>query len=151
MIVAAALNNASTNPYQLMMLRPLLPEIEKYAPARIAQLRSRLAEASRREERQGGMSSELQEVMQSGTVDAMLEAAPKAPEGMRNYVYQRAAIKAMEQGDSDRARQIVEDNSSDPAQRRYMMPEIERLAMMKGAAEVNVDQTRQINCLRQSV
>src|ERR1051325_989243 len=142
MIVAAALNNASTNPYQLMMLRPLLPEIEKYAPARIAQLRSRLAEASRREERQGGMSSELQEVMQSGTVDAMLEAAPKAPEGMRNYVYQRAAIKAMEQGDSDRARQIVEDNSPDPAQRRYMMAEIERLAMMKAAAEGNMEQTR---------
>lgn len=143
MIVAAALNNAS-NPYHIIMLRPLLPEIEKYAPSRIAQVRSRLAEAAKREARQGGMSGELQEVMQSGTVEAMLEAAPKAPEQMRDFVYQRAALKAMEQGDSDRARQIIEDHASEPAHRRYMMAEIERQLMMKAAAEGKMEQTRQM-------
>jgi hypothetical protein len=144
MIVVGALNSTSNNSYKVIMLRPLLPEIEKYAPARITQVRSRLAEAVKREERNGGMSAELQEIMQDGTVEAILEAAPKAPEIMRNHIYLRAALKAMEQGDADRARQIIEDNASDPAQRKYMMADIERLIMMKAAAEGNMELTRQM-------
>ncbi|HEX8776078.1 MAG TPA: hypothetical protein VF735_21090 [Pyrinomonadaceae bacterium] len=144
MIVTGALNSTSNNSYKIIMLRPLLPEIERYAPARIAQVRSRLAEAVKREERNGGMSGELQEIMQNGTVDAILEAAPKAPEMIRNHIYLSAAMKAVEQGDSDRARQIIEDNASDPAQRKYMMADIERMMMMKAAAEGNMELTRQM-------
>jgi hypothetical protein len=144
MVVAAAINRSSDNLYPIMMLKPLLPEIEKYAPTRITQLRSRIREAEKTEVRRGGMGSDLQEVLQNGTVEATLDAAPKAPEGMRNYVYQRAASKAMEQGDSDRARQIIEDNIADPAMRRYMLAEIEQQQIRNAVAQGNMEQMRQM-------
>jgi hypothetical protein len=143
LIVSGALNSSDTS-YAVLSLRPLLPEIEKYAPARVPQLRSKISDAQKKMGRYGGMGGDLQEVMQSGTVDAMLEEAPKAPEQMRNYVYHRAALKALEEGNADRAREIVNENISDPSMRKYLMQEIDRQQMMRAAAEGKMDQTRQM-------
>ncbi|MBA3767053.1 MAG: hypothetical protein H0W99_08720 [Acidobacteria bacterium] len=143
LIVAAVLSN-SEKTYAALSLKPLLPEIEKYAPARIPQLRQKIADVERATGGRRGIDSSLREVMQSGTVEALLEAAPKAPREMRDYLYQRAATKALEQGDADRARTIINDNISDPAMRKYITAEIERQQMMQAASEGKMDQTRQM-------
>ncbi|HVG34162.1 MAG TPA: hypothetical protein VM911_13820 [Pyrinomonadaceae bacterium] len=143
-LVSAAALNSSSNAYSVLALQPLLPQIEKYAPARVAQLRRKISEAQRTAGGRGGMGADFQEVLQNGSVDAMLEAAPKAPEFSRNFIYQRAAMKALEDGDADRARSIVNDNISEPSMRKYMTAEIERQQMMRAAAEGKMDQTRQM-------
>jgi len=143
MVSAAALNNSS-NAYSVLSLQPLLPQIEKYAPARVAQVRRKISEAQKTAGGRGGMGADFQEVLQNGSVDAMLEAAPKAPEFSRNFIYQRAAMKALEDGDAERARSIVNDNISEPSMRKYMTAEIERQQMMRAAAEGKMDQTRQM-------
>jgi hypothetical protein len=143
MTVAAALNNSS-NAYSVLSLQTLLPQIEKYTPARVPQLRRKISEAQKTMGGGGGMSPDFQEVMQNGSVDAMLEAAPKSPEFTRNFIYQRAAMKALEDGDAERARSIVNDNISDASMRKYMTSEIERQQMLRAAAEGKMDQTRQM-------
>lgn len=143
LIVASVLSN-SENSYAALSLKPLLTEIEKYAPARMPQLRRKVAELERSTDGRAGINSGLREVMQNGTVEALLEAAPKAPREIRDYLYQRAATKALEQGDADRARLIINDNISDPAMRKYITAEIERQYMMKAASEGKMEQTRQM-------
>lgn len=143
LIVSGALNS-SENSYAVLSLQPLLPEIEKYAPARVPQLRRKMEAAQKRAGRWGGMGAGIQEIMQSGSVETMLEEAPKAPEEMRNFIYHRAAMKALEEGQGDRAREIVNENISDPSMRKYLTQEIERQQMMRAAAEGKMEQTRQM-------
>jgi DNA polymerase III delta prime subunit len=143
LIVSGALNS-SENSYVVLSLQPLLPEIEKYAPTRLPQLRRKISDARKQIGRYGGMGPELQEVMQSGTVDALLEAASKAPKEMRSYVYHTAAMKALDEGNADRAREIANENISEPSMRKYLMQEIDRRQMMRAAAEGKMDQTRQM-------
>jgi hypothetical protein len=143
-MVSAGALNSSGNSYSVLSLQTLLPQIEKYAPARVPQLRRKISEAQKTVGGGGGMGADFQEVLQHGTVDAMLDAAPKAPEFTRNFIYQRAAQKALEDGDAERARTIVNDNIADPSMRKYMTSEIERQQMMHAAAEGKMDQTRQM-------
>lgn len=143
LIVSGALNS-SENSYAVLSLQPLLPEIEKYAPTRLPQLRRKIEGAQKRAGHYGGIGTGLQEIMQSGTVEAMLEEAPKAPEEMRSFVYHRAAMKALEEGHADRAREIVNENITEPSMRKYLTQEIERRQMMQAAAEGKMDQTRQM-------
>lgn len=143
-MVSAAALNSSGNSYYVSSLQPLLPQIEKYAPARAPQLRRKISEAQKAAGASGGTGADFHELLQSGSVDVMLEAAPKAPESARNFIYQRAAMKALEDGDEERARSIVNDNISDASMRKYMTSEIERQQMLRAAAEGKMEQTRQM-------
>jgi hypothetical protein len=48
--------------------------------------------------------------MRQGSAEALLTAAKSAPEQMQSRVYQRAAARALEEGNSDLARQIANDH-----------------------------------------
>jgi hypothetical protein len=94
-------------------LQTLLPELEKTAPARVAALRQRAAELERGFNPQADAWKPYREVMEKGTVEAMLEAAAKAPPEVRDQLYSNAAWKALNEGsDPERARQIADNLSS---------------------------------------
>ncbi len=143
LLVAVVLTNSEKS-YASLSLKPLLAEIEKYAPARMPQLRRKIADDERATEGRDGIDRNLREVMENGTVESLLEAAPKAPAQMRDFLYQSAATKAMEQGDAERARAIINDNIADPAMRKYITADMERQHMMQAASEGKMDQTRQL-------
>jgi hypothetical protein len=106
-------------------LQAILPELEKTAPARAAAVRLKAEELER------GFNSNMrhlrpyQEVMNTGTVEAVLEAARKAPAEARDQLYTHAAWKAFNDGgDAERARQILE-NVSNPQQRAQARRDVE--------------------------
>jgi len=125
-------------------LQTLLPEVEKYAPGRAAALRRRA------EEMEGGLNPRarlarpFQEVLQSGTAEAMLEAAPKAPAEVRDQLYMQAAWRVFnEGGDAERARQILE-NVSNPQRRVQARRSIEQQAQWRAAQQGNFAAARQM-------
>ncbi|MDT5268047.1 MAG: hypothetical protein QOH49_233 [Acidobacteriota bacterium] len=106
----------------------LLPELEQLPAARAAALRRKAEEIERTFNPQIRMIRPYQEVMQSGTVEAVLEAAGKAPAEVRDQLYMHAAWKVYnEGGDAERARQIL-DNVSNPQQRAQARREMEQRA-----------------------
>ncbi|HVF27150.1 MAG TPA: hypothetical protein VM943_02845, partial [Pyrinomonadaceae bacterium] len=86
---------------------------------------------------------EYQEVMQSGTLDAMLEAAAKAPAEMRDQLYSQAVWKAVNENDYERARQIIA-NFTNPQQRAQMLRDLERQMPWRAAERGNFEEARQL-------
>jgi hypothetical protein len=121
----------------------LLPELEKSAPARAAALRRKADEMERSFNPYLRQMRPYQEVMQTGTVEALLEAARKAPAQVRDQLYTHAAWKVYnEGGDAERARQMLE-NVASPQQRAQARREMEQRAHWRAVQEGDYKEARQ--------
>ena len=90
-------------------LQRLLPQIDQYLPARGQAVRQKITELGMGNSTRPRMG-EVVTAMQQGTADSLLEAAPSAPPTMQSRLYQQAALKALDEGNADRARQIANDH-----------------------------------------
>ncbi len=122
----------------------LLPLIEKYAPTRAAQVRSKLSDAMKQIDPQSRSALKYQEQLQNGTPDSLLQAAAKAPPEARDMLYQTAAWKALEQNDATRARQIIQDNVTNPQQRAQLLTMLDRQALTQALRQGKLDEARQM-------
>lgn len=134
--------------HQLDRMAPL---VEKYVPARSAELREWSQTIERTLDPQVKMYQDMNKVSQSGTVDDMMALAAKYPPEFRTLLYQNAAWKAVTAGDTARAKEIAE-MISDPIQRRQVLDQLDNQAAR--AAEGNnkivearrlVDKARNLN------
>jgi hypothetical protein len=139
-VIAAALRaqpnrGGSYNLFQA--IQTLMPELEKSAPARVAALRQKAASLERGFNPQADVWKPYQDLMQKGTVEAILEAAPKAPAEVRDQLYNQAVWKTFNEGnDPERARQIIE-NISNPQQRAQLRRSIEQQLQWREAQQGN--------------
>jgi hypothetical protein len=159
MLLTEALRPSSTSPELLTALQEMLPVVEKYAPSRVAQLRrtiepqkavAEIADGDVDGDGDGSGNLAIREmnnystVFEKGTVDELLEAASKAPEGVREMLYQHAAMKMSEEGDTERARQIINERVKDPDQRKQMLAHVDEIAAVKAAEQGKMEQTRKL-------
>ncbi|HEX8283259.1 MAG TPA: hypothetical protein VF588_07885 [Pyrinomonadaceae bacterium] len=145
--VLSALSNTTPNQVGAFNLfhafQTLLPEIERYAPGRAAALRRRADELERGFNPQGRLLRPYEELMQTGTAEALLEAASKAPAEVRDQLYTNAAWKAFNEGkDPERARRILE-NVSNPQQRAQLRRDMEQQARLNTAQQGGYAEARQ--------
>ena len=136
-----AQNNARS---LLSGLQSLLPQIGQYLPARTAQVQQKLTETG-----QGGGNGGRQQIggdygplLRDGNADAILQTAANAPPQMQSMLYQQAAMKALNEGNPDRARQIANEHL-DERQRTPLLQSIERREATRTAAAGNLEQARQ--------
>jgi hypothetical protein len=133
--------NGSYNLFQAF--QTLLPELERYAPGRAAALRRRADELERGFNPQGRMLRPFEGLMQTGTVEALLEAAPRAPAEVRDHLYMHAAWKSFNEGkDPERARQILE-SVSNPQQRAQTRRSMEMQEQLHAAQQGGYAAARQ--------
>ena len=138
-IIAAASSDAAnqSSAYNLCSaLRAIVPEFEKTNPSRAEALRRRADALERGFNPQADAWRPYKETMESGTIDAMLEVAPKAPPEIREQLYNQAAWKAYNEGDAERAREIAE-HISNPQQRSQMRKNFEAQAVWREASQGN--------------
>lgn len=145
-LAVTAVINAPSNrshPLQGMMkvLQDQMAEVEKSVPTRVAPLRRRLAEFDRVIDPRAKMWRDNQNLMETGTPEALLEAAPKAPPEVRDALYGQAVWKTLNQGDPERARQLL-NNISNPQQRAQMLREIERQSAWRAVEQGNFEEGR---------
>jgi hypothetical protein len=76
------------------------------------------------------------------TTDALVQAAAVAPQQVKARLYQQAAYKALEEGDTERARQIATDHLSEKA-RDILMQRIDFREMTKKAESARFEEVRQ--------
>jgi hypothetical protein len=141
MVTAVAVGN-SPNAGLFTLLSTLMPEIEKRLPERAPILRRRIAEYARTLDPQERMFMEYEELIQRGTIDALLEAAAKAPDKARTMLYEQAGWKALYQGDPERARQIIGDNIRDPASRDRILESFDQAAIWNSMRKEKLDEVR---------
>lgn len=143
LIVNAALN-ISTEVPGYVDYSSVMAQLEKYAPARAQQLKRKDTqnEGEEREGDEGEQYVQYQKLMESGDVDALLAAAEKAEPGLREAYYRQAAFKLVNDGQSDRARQLITEHVTDADQRRTMLAELDKQTLAASASQGKLDETR---------
>jgi hypothetical protein len=121
-----------------------MPQLEKYAPARVPVFRQLLQTIKPTLDPNAGVYQALNEVGQRGTVDDMLALAAKYGPEFRSQIYQQAAWKAMSGGDANRARQILSEFVADPMQRRQMLEQIDNQLLWSSINESKVAEAREL-------
>lgn len=135
-----ALGMPPENSSLAIQLQPLLPELEKRAPERIAQLRQRIDDATISANPQAAAQAQFHTLLRNGTPDAILDAASKAPPGVRADYYSEAAMWFAGQGKLDEARQAAD--LSGP-HRDQVLKSLERLALERDIQKGKLDEARQ--------
>ncbi|MDQ1524670.1 MAG: hypothetical protein QOE47_2594, partial [Pyrinomonadaceae bacterium] len=127
----------------LSTVRQLMPEVERYAPAQAAGVRRRLEGYERRAE---GISArrEFRQIPETATPDALIEATAKATPEMREQLYRTAAWRAFNQGNTDRARQIVNNHIEGAGPRDQMLKELDQQLFWRAASEGKIDQAQAV-------
>jgi hypothetical protein len=129
---------------QLSMLNAQAETLEKFAPASAASVKRNWTQAEQLMGPQQRGWEALNRLAEKGSVEAIVEAAAKAPQELRQSYYQRASQLAMEKGDLDAAKSIIKDHTADKTQLRYMLEELDRQVVWRKIGENKFDEARKL-------
>ena len=96
----------------------IMPEVEQFAPDRVANIRTRIAERRRTLPREELQWLEHDTLVEKGTPEELLKAAARASDEMRQQYYQAAISKAIMQNKADALRDYIKNNIEDESQRK---------------------------------
>src|SRR5712692_1537842 len=103
----------------LFGLQTMLTQIDQYLPERAPAVRQKLGELGMNNNQFAGIN-QMRTLMQQGTSDSLVAAANVAPPQMQPRLYQQAAQKAVDEGNTDRAVQIASDHLDESARNSIM-------------------------------
>ena len=126
----------------LGVLQLLRPSIDKYLPAKAALLQQKSAEFGFGNSPMN-MAQTFSVMQGNQTADALVQAAATAPPQVQSRLYQQAAYRALDEGNTDRARQIATEHL-DATVRDRVMQRIDFREMAKKAESTRLDEIRQM-------
>ena len=126
----------------LAALQTALPMVDQYLPTKATLLRTKLTEMGMTNTAPMNLAQTFSGLQGNPTADALVQAAATAPQQMQPRLYQQAAYKALEEGDTDRARQIANDHLSTKA-REILTQRIDFREMAKKGEGARLDEIRQ--------
>jgi hypothetical protein len=103
----------------LMGLQTMLTQIDQYLPERAPAVRQKLADLGVTNNQFAGLN-QMRTLMQQGDSDSLVAAAKVAPPQIQPRLYQQAAQKAVDEGNTDRAVQIATDHLDESARNSIM-------------------------------
>ena len=122
-------------------LQQSLPMLDQYLPAKAPLVRQKLSEMGLANS-PANIAQTFSGLQANATTDSLLQAAATAPQQVQSRLYQQAAYKAIEEGDTDRARQIANDHLTTTA-RDTVIQRIDFREMAKKAEGARLDEIRQ--------
>ncbi len=125
----------------LTQVQMLLPDIEKHLPPRAAQVRAKLNQFDKAFYHPTAPPEPFEE-MEKRTRDELIALAAKAQPGVKEMIYRQAVAKAMEQGNTERARQIAKEFLPDLALGDPMMAEIEHVEREQAVKQGKLEEAR---------
>jgi hypothetical protein len=123
-------------------LQAVLPQIDQYLPSRAQAVRQKMTEVGMGDSSRTNAAQAFG-ALQQGNVntDTLMQAAAVAPQQMQARIYQQAAFRALDDGNTDLARQIATDHLQANA-RDAVMQRIDFREMSKKAEGVRIDEIR---------
>lgn len=123
-------------------LQVMLPMIDQYLPSKASSVRQKMTELGMQGNSVASMAQIFNDIQGDPTADALVLAAASAPAQIQPRIYQQAAYKALEEGDTERARQIATDHLQSNA-RDAVMKRIDFREMTKKAEATRIEDIRQ--------
>jgi len=122
-------------------LQVMLPQVDQYLPTRAQAVRDKLTEMGMANSPRASMN-QMVNLMRQGSAESLLSAAPTAPPQMQTRLYQQAALKALDEGNADRARQIASDHL-DGTTRDSVLRQVEFRQISEKTDASRLDELRQ--------
>jgi hypothetical protein len=126
----------------LFSLQVLLPQIDQYLPDRAQAVRQKLTELGMGNAGNFNFGSQMRTAIEQGTSESLLTAASTAPAQMQPMLYQQAARRAVDEGNSDRALQIAADHL-DEASRNSIVQAVDFKRMATNASAEKLNEIKQ--------
>ena len=123
-------------------LQTLLPQIDQYLPSRAQSIRQKFTEVGMDNSRANFAQTFTALQQGSGNADSLEQAAAVAPPMLKSRIYQQAAFKALDEGNTERARQIATDHL-DGGARDVVMQRIDFRELATKAESARLDEIRQ--------
>jgi len=122
-------------------LQQALPMIDQFLPAKAPLVRQKMTEMGMSISNTG-FPRAMAAIQENPTVDALVQEAATAPQQMKSRLYQQAAYKALEEGDTEKARQIANNHLQNNA-RDAVMRRIDFRELTKKAEGTRLEEVRQ--------
>jgi hypothetical protein len=110
----------SANANLSMALVEVMPEVEQFAPDRVAKIKARMAETLRTLTKEQREWNDYNSLVEKGTPEDLVKAAAKAGGEVRRELYQAAVTKAIMQNKADALRDFIKSNVEDESQRNNL-------------------------------
>jgi hypothetical protein len=138
MITNAALES-SAQPNLLFSLDEVMPEIQDFAPERVAPLQKKLAAFNQTLNKEQKLAVEYESVARNGTPEQLLKLANGAGENNREWMQQQAIARAVMQRRTDSMRDFINTQIDEQSQRKSLLDALDSeqidLAANKGDVE----------------
>jgi hypothetical protein len=123
-------------------LQNMLPQMDQYLPSRAQQVRQKMTEVGLAPNQRESFAQAMSALQSNANADALVQAAESAPPQFQPRLYQQAALKALDEGNSDRARQIATDHLQN-TQRDAVLQKVDFKEMAKKAEGTRLDEIKQ--------
>jgi hypothetical protein len=124
----------------LRNLQGMLPQIDQYLPERGQAVRQKLTELGMGSNSTTDFANQMRNVMQQGDSESLAAAASTAPPPIQSRLYQEAASRALDEGNTDRALQLADH--LDEAGRARVMQAIDFKKMTTTVSEAKLNEIR---------
>jgi len=123
-------------------LQRLLPRVEEILPGRAQAVRQKITELGVNNNQRANVNQIFSSLDQQNSA-GLLASAAAAPPGMQSRIYRRAALKALDEGYPDLARQIAADHL-EGNNRDTILKEMELVQLTKKAEGEAIDEARRL-------
>jgi hypothetical protein len=122
----------------LFTLQSVLAQVDQYIPERAQALRQKFTELGMGNNTNANFGNQMRTATQQGTSESLAAAASTAPPQMQPRLYQQAAQKAVDEGNTDRALQIATDHLDESGRNSIMQAvDFKRLTTTASAEKLN--------------
>src|SRR5438270_1169609 len=132
-------NNART---LLFGLAAMLTQIDQYMPERSQTVRQKMTDLGMGNNPNLTYGNQMRTAMQQGTSETLEAAAKTAPPHMQSRLYQQAAQKAVDEGNTDRALQLANDHL-DESTRNSIMQAVDFKRLTTTASAEKLEEIKQ--------
>ena len=123
-------------------LQMLLPRVDQVLPARAQAVRQKITEVGLNNNQRANVNQMFSNLEQQNSA-GLVAAAAAAPAAMQPRIYRRAALKALDEGNPDLARQIAADHLEGNT-RDSILKEMELVQLTKKADGEAIDEARRM-------
>lgn len=122
-------------------VQSLLPKIDQYLPDRAQAVRLKAGEIGGGNNRSGFDMNQVLTAMRNGDASSLETMAASVPAPMQNRLYQQAALKALDEGDVNRAQAIADDHL-EPSMRAVVSQAIDFRKMANKIENTTIEEVR---------
>jgi hypothetical protein len=109
------------------------------AGEKLAQIEKKTAELNKGPDDQSNLWQKYNEIINKSSIEVALDEVGRAPQEMRDQLFQQVAQKAVGTGDFVRAKQIIKDNISNPGQRRQALATLEQQMVYQDVSKGRIE------------